>query len=45
MAINMCDWEQNVNCEINKGNRDIPTEAEVKQAVISSISKPFTAFR
>ena len=44
MLINMCDWEQNVDCEINRGNRGLPTDAEVKQAVSSSISKPFTVF-
>ena len=44
MVTNTCDWQQNVDCEVNKGNKDVPTVAEVEQAVTISMSKPFTAF-
>jgi len=47
MVINMCDWETNVDCEINKGNRGVPTQQQGQQAGVSdSISQPFifTAF-
>ena len=38
MAINMCDWENNVDCEVNKGNKEAPPPVE------QVASKPFTIF-
>ena len=38
MAINMCDWEMNVDCEVNKGNKELPPQVD------QVASKPFTMF-
>ena len=40
MVTNMCDWQQNVDCEVNKGNKKVPLVPEVEQVV----SNPFTMF-
>ena len=42
MVTNMCDWQQNVDCEVNKGNKKekVPLIPEVEQVV----SNPFTVF-
>lgn len=40
MAINMCDWQNNVDCEVNKGNKEAPAVSQVKQEE----SRPFTVF-
>lgn len=40
MAINMCDWQQNVDCEVNKGNKEAPVASQVKHEA----SQPFTVF-
>ena len=42
MVINMCDWEANVDCEINKGNRDVPPPSEDRPRQV--MSQPFTSF-
>jgi len=41
MVTGMCDWEQNVDCEINKGNKKV-TASQAKVPV--AVNQPFTVF-
>lgn len=48
VVMNMCDWEDNVDCDINRGLKPIPTQDEIlqqqQQQPQPPQQQPFSAF-